>query len=234
MKKLVLSDIELFYSKKMNLAVKKISLHDEEFNHCCRVMRNAAGNIIYITDGKGTIYKTEIEKVEKDYLVGKILEIHSYENDFKNIYFCIPKLKNPARMKFALEKCVELGITNFILFESERTIGKLKNIERYNKILLSAMKQSLHSYLPSALISSLNLILAEDRSKILLNQSSKNQFEFINNPDEEYYFLFGPEGGFDAKEVEIISDNFKFKLSEHRLRTETAIIKCASLISKNF
>ena len=67
----------------------------------------------------------------------------------KNIFFCIPKLKYSDRFEFALEKCTELGITNFIIFDSERSIHKSDKKERWEKIVLSAMKQSLRSYLPN-------------------------------------------------------------------------------------
>ncbi|RKY90040.1 MAG: hypothetical protein DRQ01_09845, partial [Ignavibacteriae bacterium] len=121
MKKYKLSDIELYYTPPELIAKDKITLADDEFKHCCKVMRNSIGDAIYITDGEGNIYKTEIEKIEKNSLYGKICETISYKNELKNIFFCIPKLKNPDRLKYALEKCVELGITNFILFESKRT-----------------------------------------------------------------------------------------------------------------
>jgi len=197
-------------------------------------MRNSVGDVIYITDGEGNIYKSEIEKIEKNRLHGKILETISYKNELKNIIFCIPKLKNPDRLKYALEKCVELGITNFILFESKRTIGRVKNIERFNRILLSAMKQSLHAFLPVIETATLKSIINNPGKKILFNQGSENQFTFKNNFSETYYFLFGPEGGFENGEIEMIESSKRFFLSNYRLRSETAVIKCASLLTGKF
>jgi len=234
MKNYKLSDIELYYTSLKFIAKDKITLIDDEFKHCCKVMRNSIGDVIYITDGEGKIYKTEIEKIEKDNLSGKILDTISYKNELKNIFFCIPKLKNPDRLKYALEKCVELGITNIILFESKRTIGSVKNIERFNRILLSAMKQSLHAFLPVVETAQLKSIINKPGTKILFDQGSENQFNFKNNLSETYCFLFGPEGGFESSEIEMIDLSDRFVLSIHRLRSETAVIKCASLLTGRF
>lgn len=231
MKNFQLADIELYYTPLKFITKDKISLVDDESKHCSKVMRNSISDVIYITDGKGNIFITEIEKVEKNSLYGKILETISYKNKLKNIFFCIPKLKNPDRIKYALEKCVELGITNFILFESKRTIGKVKNIERFNRIVLSAMKQSLHTFLPVVETTSLKSILKNNGIKILFDQGSDNQFIFKNNLSNKYYFLFGPEGGFESGEIEMIESSNRFVLSNHRLRSETAVIKCASMLT---
>ncbi len=229
-----LSEIELYYTQRKNVFDGYLTLVDDEFKHCCKVMRNSVGDVIYITDGEGNIYKTEIEKIEKKSLYGKILETISYKNELKNVFFCIPKLKNPDRLKYALEKCVELGITNFILFESKRTIGRVINIERFNRILLSAMKQSLHAFMPVVETAPLKSIINNPGAKILFDQGSENQFHFKNNLSEIYYFLFGPEGGFESSEIEMIDSSNRFVLSNHRLRSETAVIKCASLLTERF
>lgn len=234
MKKFHLSDIELFFTEQTNISDGKITLVDEELKHCCKVMRNKVGDVIHVTDGAGNIYQSEIETIEKNSLTVNILKTDSYKNNFENVYFCIPKLKNPDRLKFAFEKCVELGITNFIIFESKRTIGRIKNIERFDRILLSAMKQSLHAFLPKLETETLKSITNNPGKKFLFDQASKNRLEFKNNSAEKYYFLFGPEGGFESGETDMIDAANRFVLSNHRLRSETAVIKSASLITKNF
>jgi len=90
MKNFRLSDIELYYTPPEFITKDKITLADEEYKHCCKVMRNSISDVIYITDGGGKIYKTKIEKIEKSSLYGKIFETISYKNELKNIFFCIP------------------------------------------------------------------------------------------------------------------------------------------------
>jgi len=93
-------------------------------------MRNSVDDKIFVTDGNGTIYTTQIATVSVNHLSANIIERQVFENKAGNIWFCIPVLKNPDRLKFALEKCVELGITNFILFSSRYTVSKKLNPEK--------------------------------------------------------------------------------------------------------
>ncbi len=113
-----------------------------------KVMRNKIDDKIFATDGYGNIFEGVVKEIKKDRLIAKVKRNHIYKNELQNFTFCIPNLKNPERLKFALEKCTELGITRFILFNSERTVSKGFNTERLNKIVISAMKQSLRTFLP--------------------------------------------------------------------------------------
>jgi len=225
-----LSDLELYYTSPEFVENKMITLLGEEFHHAVNVMRNSVGDSLHITDGLGNIYKTEIVEIANNNLVGVIKERLTFENKAANIWFCIPVLKNPDRLKFAFEKCVELGITNFILFSSKHTISKKTNVEKYQKTLRAAMKQSLRAFLPNIIASSYDEILKIPGLKILFDQNSKNIFDGNIKNDKPTYFLFGPEGGFDQSEISSVPTEKRFSLSTHRLRSETAVIKCAALI----
>ena len=227
----ILTSIELYYSPAEKINNNQVIIDGEEFKHAVQVMRNSVGEIIYITNGAGLIFKCEVISIEKKILKAKVMEEIKRENNLGNVYFCIPKLKNPDRLKFAIEKSIELGISNFILFESERTISKSSNINRWEKIALAAMKQSLHSYLPSIkVINSFNDLLDFKGEKILFDQGASEKFSFINGREENYYFILGPEGGLTEKEIKLFKDAKLFSLGDYRLRSETAILKCASLL----
>ncbi len=226
-----LSNIELFYSPRENISGETISLTGDEFKHAVKVMRSKIGDTIYITNGYGLIFKTEVLSIDKDNLSAKIVETIKTENKFENIFFCIPKLKNPGRFKFAIEKCVELGVTNFIIYESNRTIAIGTNIERWEKIALSAMKQSLRAYLPKIqLVNDLSNIAELNGEKIIFEQNAEKNFKFNNDRGIKYYFVFGPEGGLTDDEIQLFESEEIYTLSGNRLRSETAIIKVASLL----
>ena len=229
-----LSNIELYYTSPGNCKEDFIIIDGEEFKHIVKVMRHSAGDEVYVTNGAGQIFNGCIKDISKDYLTISINKIFNYENNLSGITFCIPKLKNPERFEFALEKSTEMGITNFIVYDAERSISKSAKIERWNKIILSAMKQSLRSFLPVISTSnSLKEICKLNGEKIIFEQNAEKSFiKFEVREGKKYYFIFGPEGGLTSKELGLFDKNKFHKLAENRLRTETAVVKCAALLGK--
>ena len=225
-----LSNIELYYSSQEKLSENKIIIEGEEFKHAVQVMRNSVGKSIYITNGCGSIFRCEIISIKKNKLQAEVNDEIKKKNEFENLFFCIPKLKNPDRLKFAIEKCVELGITNFILFDSERTISKSLNVQRWEKIAFAAMKQSLHTYLPEIKLNTLKEISKLAGEKILFDQNADEKFTFTNYSNDNFYFIFGPEGGITENEINLFTKPKIFSLGRYRLRSETAVVKCASLL----
>jgi 16S rRNA (uracil1498-N3)-methyltransferase len=232
MKNLILSNIELYYSSSFDIKSKIIKIEGEESNHILNVMRHQIDDEIYVTNGKGKIFKCRISHVSKKIVEAKILDEFNFEERFPNITFCIPLLRNNDRLEFAVEKCTELGITNFIIYHAKRSVPKKLNLVRVEKILKAAMKQALLSWLPKIrYASSLDELSPLDGEKIVFEQSSEDYFSRDKIQREmQYIFIFGPEGDFTVDELGILNSSIKYKLAENRLRTETAIIKAASLL----
>jgi len=231
-----LSDVELYYLEKVSN--NELEISNEEFHHIKDVMRHKADDEFYITDGKGFIYHSSIQAIEKNKLICKILSSVHYKNKFSNIIFCIPRLKNTGHFEFALEKCVELGITKFIVFDSTRTVAKGEKVERWQKVLLSAMKQSLRAWLPKISYTKYFAdILKQDGTKIIFDQNSENTFHNFLLTDhrslitDNCFFIFGPEGGFSQEESKAMSVECRVKLTDNRLRSETAIVTAASILT---
>lgn len=232
-----LSNTELYYtSESINNSILIIS--GEEVHHIKDVMRHKMGDEIYVTDGNGRIYKSIIESISKNKIQCSINEVLHYPNPFSNFTFCIPRLRTQDRFEFALEKCVELGITNFIIFDSIRTVVKGEKIDRWNKILLSAMKQSLRSWLPNVKhVKSVSEIASYVGKRIIFEQSANFLFNnFLESPayyspQSHFYFVFGPEGGFADEEIAMTRECSFVKLTDNRLRTETAVVAAAGILS---
>ncbi|MFA7229434.1 MAG: RsmE family RNA methyltransferase, partial [Melioribacteraceae bacterium] len=117
-----LSEVELYYTDHP-VGGNKIIIDGDECHHMTDVMRHKVGDIVYVTDGKGNIYRAEILTVDKKIIAASVKDSVFYDNPFKNLVFCLPRLKSADRFEYALEKCVELGISNFIVFESKRTVA---------------------------------------------------------------------------------------------------------------
>ncbi len=232
-----LSDVELYYSS-FPIVDDTIHLVDEECHHIKNVMRHKEGDIIYVTDGKGIIYNSLVERIEKNEIACRIISKRPYENSLANICFCIPRLKSADRFEFALEKCVELGITNFIVFESQRTVAKGEKLERWEKILLAAMKQSLRAWLPKIyFVKNVSEIMKMEGVKYIFDQNAEQTFQpdLCTLRSTLSILIFGPEGGFSEDELKIENGELiMVRLSGHRLRSETSIITAASLLALQY
>lgn len=232
MENLILSNIELYYYSSCDLESQIIKIDGEESNHILNVMRHQINDEIYVTNGLGKIFKCRISHFNKKNIGTKILDDYSYKEKFPNVTFCIPMLRNNERLEFALEKCTELGVSNFIIYQAKRSVPKKVNLVRIEKILVAAMKQSLLSWLPKIrYINSCNGLARLDGEKIIFGQSSNNYFSRDKIKAEmNYLFIFGPEGDFTTDEFNVLNPSIIYNLAENRLRTETAIVKAASLL----
>lgn len=230
-----LSNVELYYTPASSVNGNELLISGEEHEHITRVMRHSVGDELYVTNGEGRIFLCAISEIRKDHLTCEIHSERIYENRLKNIYFCISKLKSTDRFEFALEKSVELGVTNFIVFDSRRSVPKGGKPERWQKVLISSMKQSLRSFLPKVTTKgSIAEIMALSGEKIVFEQNSKLSFRnFRPREDRTYYFIFGPEGGLDEKELSMFREESSYFLTENRLRSETAVVTAASVLSFN-
>ena len=234
MKQEYLSDIELYYSS--NVIGGNLDLTGDESKHITKVMRHSVGDTLHVTDGVGNYFETTISEITKGSVKSSIRNRKKYKNELENIFFCFPRLKSSSRFEFELEKSIELGITNFIIFNSERTIPKGEKLERWNKIALAAMKQSLRTYLPKIeYANSLKNIGKYEVKKIFFDQKSKIELvDFLKedkNDNEILFFIFGPEGGLSGRELSFFENSKQLRLTNNRLRAETAVVTAASVIT---
>ncbi|MBU1098878.1 MAG: 16S rRNA (uracil(1498)-N(3))-methyltransferase [Bacteroidetes bacterium] len=231
-----LSNTELYYAYPENTRGSKILLLYEEVHHIIKVMRHRVGDRIYITSGEGTIWKCTIEGIERKQILCGIDKEIKFEKENKNICFCLPLMKSNDRLEFAIEKLVEQGINRFLIYSSGMGSSRSAKLDRLEKIALAAMKQSLRAYLPSIeYINSLSAIFMKSVSHVVFDQAAdKSLLSFLNSDfenEKEYYFVIGPEAGFSDKENELFDDATLLKLTDNRLRSETAAITAGAIIT---
>jgi 16S rRNA (uracil1498-N3)-methyltransferase len=231
----IFSNTEFYYALPDKINNAKIVLNGDESNHLIKVMRHAIDDLILITDGKGNIFNTKLIKIEKLHTELEIIETFTKKEQFPNITFYIPILKTPDRMEFAFEKCIELGITNFVFFNADKGYKKNIKIDRFEKLSIAAMKQSLQANKPKIKIidklkieaSSFFIIFEQNAELKFIDYIKKDSFENKIN------FIFGPEGGLTKSEIDKFENCLQVKLAKNRLRAETAIITAASIIASS-
>ncbi len=232
--------MNLFYSP--NIIEPITILTEEESKHIIRVLRKAAGDIIYFTDGNGFKYNGKIIDANPKKCIIEIF--NKKEGDDKRNYTLhigIAPTKNIARFEWFLEKCTEIGIdsiTPIICDHSERRDIKP---ERLNKVITSAMKQSLKSFHPELNYKKkFQELISEniegDKFIAYIDNEVTLELKEAYTPGSNVTILIGPEGDFSPEEVEIAKTYgyIPVRLGKSRLRTETAgIVACHTITLAN-
>jgi len=207
-------------------------LDETESRHAIRVLRLVKGDPVSLIDGKGNFYEARIlDDNPRQCQVGIIKKIPEYGKRDYYLHMAVAPTKNPDRFEWFLEKATEIGvdeITPVLCEHSERRT--LKN-ERLEKVLISAMKQSLTAYLPKLNpLSPLNEVVKKqfDGNRFIAHCFDQQRKQLKNelSGSRSSLILIGPEGDFSEDEIELaLQHNFiPVELGKSRLRTETAAI----------
>jgi 16S rRNA (uracil1498-N3)-methyltransferase len=234
-------NMQLFYSPTINESQTSFIFDKEESKHIIKVLRKQERDILYVTNGLGFLFKTEIALASDSKCTVNVVSFSKQETPKFHLHLAVAPTKMNERYEWFLEKATEIGIqeiTPIICDHSERKVIKM---DRYQKIIESAMKQSLHYYLPK-----LNEpILLKDFLKKEINgqkliahceETDKKTLKSQLIANEDLTILIGPEGDFSVKEIEMALNNkfIPISLGETRLRTETAaLVACHSVVFIN-
>jgi 16S rRNA (uracil1498-N3)-methyltransferase len=220
--------MEFYYCPKPESGV----LGEEESRHCVQVRRQKAGDIIYLLDGKGNTITAEIVTAKTSALTFKICS-QKHEEEKTRLALAVAPVKSTDRLEWMVEKCTELGVSDFYFIKTNRTERKMVNLDRLEKIAIAAMKQSGQAYLPrlhtlQPLSSLLKQVEAKQKLVCLIPEQEVKYIPIDSSV--ETIMCIGPEGDFDPTEVNLILDSGyrPIALGTHRLRTETAAITAAA------
>ncbi len=225
----------MFYSP--DFCAENVLLNEEESHHIMRVLRMNVGDVCEIMDGKGNVYTAKITKIMKRNCAFFIQNVEFFPKKEHSFHLAISPTKSIDRIEFMLEKCVELGIDKISFLITEHSERKQINLERLQKIVIAATKQSKQKYIPIIEDMILFKKFIEKNSFENNNVNAKNTQYFLAHIDKEtqslksiiepkknILMLIGAEGDFSKDEI-IVAKNKKFEmvsLGESRLRTETA------------
>ncbi len=223
--------MQLFYVPNFN--IEEPYLNAEESHHAVKVLRLKVGAELHLTDGAGKLYTTEIAEmhVKKTRLyVNKVATPQPARTVF--VHLIIAPTKSPERLEWFVEKAIEIGVEEISFIACEHSEKKQLNLERIQRVAVSAMKQSLKMYMPR-----LNPLMTfadfmhkpfTQNQKFIAHISEKPHPLLASRvkPQQSYCLLIGPEGDFSPKEVNwAMANEFQpVSLGQSRLRTETAAL----------
>lgn len=231
--KRITKTMQLFYTNNIEGNLAHLSV--EEARHVVQVLRKKAGDAIDFVDGKGAFYKGEIIETGKKTCLINILEKREVPIDRPRLQIAIAPTKNIDRLEWFLEKATEIGIDEVIPVLCERSERKRIRQDRLEKIMLSAMKQSLKATLPKLReLTNLKSFIEEEHAiaqKFIAycNDDELEHLQTLGNSGQSGLILIGPEGDFSPEEI-ARSKKHGFQgvsLGQSRLRTETAgVVAC--------
>lgn len=231
--------MQLFYNADISLETKQITFDKIESKHIVRVLRKKENDILKITNGKGFLFDAKIIIANDKKCLAEIIYSEEKPKPWNYyLHIAIAPTKNNDRIEWFLEKATEIGIdeiTPIICQNSERRVVKL---ERFEKIIQSAMKQSLKFTLPklNKPLKFNEFISQEFEGKVCIahcEEQEKKLLQSVIKPSEKTTVLIGPEGDFSTQEIALAlsKKNIPISLGESRLRTETAALVTVHTVS---
>ncbi len=222
---------------------KDWALPDDEAAHCLRVLRLAVGDTLEITDGKGNLYKTEISSIQGKHCYVQTLDEVSVPKSWQgNIHIAIAPTKNIDRIEWLAEKATEIGLDSITFLSCRFSERKVVKTDRIERIVVSAMKQSLKYRKPVVgEMVDFKKFVSQPRegAKFIAHcydDSERVLLKDVLRVGEDATVLIGPEGDFSPEEVQLaVSAGYTpVSLGSSRLRTETAgLAACHTFILKN-
>lgn len=214
----------------------------DESKHILKVLRKKTGDVLKVTNGRGLLFKVKISDANPNRCKAEIIHTEEEQPEKWKLHLAVAPTKMNDRYEWFLEKATEIGlneVTPVICDHSERKVVKLN---RYEKVLQSAMKQSLHFRLP-ILNEAQNLkdfLRTEFQGQKFIAHCEENlerlQLKDQVKPSSEVTVLIGPEGDFSPEEIKLALEHGwePVSLGNSRLRTETAaIVACHTVALVN-
>ncbi len=225
--------MQLFHTK--DIQGETAYFDEDETKHCTKTLRKGLGDVLRLTDGKGGLFDAELTAFDKKSATLRILkQLPSPDQRSFRLHLAIAPTKNNSRLEWFLEKATELGIDEVHFIRCQRSERKNIRLDRLEKIVLAAAKQSLktifpvlHPLLPFREV--VEAATADFKGIAHCNAPTLPPLKKAVGNAPSLFLLIGPEGDFSLEEVDLAKANGfeEIGLGESRLRTETAgLIAC--------
>ncbi len=226
--------MQLFFTPDVDPDAVVYTLNEEESKHAIRVLRLVVKDQLHLIDGQGNLFLAEIIDAHPKRTELRLLDVQrEFQKPSYRLHIAIAPTKNIDRVEWFLEKATEVGIHEITPIISEHSERKEVKLERLNKVIVSAMKQSYKAYLPQlnpaiSFSQFLKKMEQDSAAKAIAHceETDKKYLNQIFEANGNYLLLIGPEGDFSKDEIAQALDAgyAPVSLGEARLRTETAAL----------
>lgn len=233
--------MQLFYNPDINSTETSFVFDKEESKHIIKVLRKKENDILFVTNGLGFLFETKIKLASDSRCTVEIVSFEEQEKPKFHLHLAVAPTKMNERYEWFLEKATEIGISEITPIICDHSERKIIKTDRFLKIIESAMKQSLHYYLPklNEPISYKEFVKNDFGGQKFIAHCEETDKRSLKNElksNNDVTILIGPEGDFSVKEIQLALDNnyIPVSLGTTRLRTETAaVVACHSVVFTN-
>jgi 16S rRNA (uracil1498-N3)-methyltransferase len=223
--------MQLFYDATLTPADTVFSFDKEESKHIIKVLRKKDGDILHVTNGLGYLFTTKITLASEKNCTVKITAIALQEPLNYQLHLAVAPTKMNDRFEWFLEKATEIGIAEITPVLCDHAERKHINLERLEKVIVSAMKQSNQCYLPKIhpFTPFTAFVKAERTGQLFVAHCEETERASLKEKlilNQQTTILIGPEGDFSSAEIQLALQQ-KYQpvtLGSTRLRTETAAL----------
>ncbi len=229
--------MQLFYNPDLDESASHFTFPEDESKHIIKVLRKKMDDILHITNGKGQTFEAKIIDANPKKCKAEVISNSKKHQKMHWFHLVVAPPKSNDRFEWFLEKATEIGVNEITPIICERSERKMVKYERSEKVVQSAMKQSLRSYLPqlNKAIPFKDFLEKEHKELLFIAHCVDDEKVDLKRrvaPDHDVTILIGPEGDFTANEIDAAEEKgfVSVSLGEARLRTETAaIVACTTV-----
>jgi 16S rRNA (uracil1498-N3)-methyltransferase len=233
-----------FYVSPHLISQQQVLFSQAQARQMKNVLRLQVGDIVYVFDGSGNEYATEIQTLDSKQATGRITHVTCPETEPRLRLTLVQGLPKGDKIDFILQKCTEIGVSSFLIVTTSRSVPRIpkekqaQRIERWQAIVREAAEQSGRVYLPKVCgIVSFDEALSSFSGRGLIGwegEKVKTLLSEIGNISlsADITCFIGPEGGFTDEEIDaaIRHGVTPVSLGARVLRAETAAIVASVLL----
>lgn len=229
--------MQLFYNPDLDETSSQFVFGTEESKHMVRVLRKKVNDEVLITNGKGLMLSAKIIDSNPKKCAVEITGVKKVHPHKHWLHMVVAPTKMNDRFEWFLEKATEIGVNEITPVLCDHSERKKIKLDRYKKVLISAMKQSMQAYLPQLndLTNFEDIINTPRQGGLFIahcEESEKYELKRRVIPDKPITILIGPEGDFSSEEIKAAKAKgfLPISMGKNRLRTETAaIVACTTV-----
>ncbi len=195
-------------------------------NQWFKVFRYREGDEVVLFDGVATERLYRIVRIEPDGVQLEMVTEFERKLPSKHVYLLWSLLKKDKN-EWVIQKCTELGVSNFIPVIAERSEKTGFNLERAEKIAIEASEQCGRSDIPHIREPiRLEEAVNDYKDKITLLICDEQSETTLKSDEKPHGVLVGPEGGWTENELALFKGNKlgSLHLGNLTLRAETAAV----------